>query len=90
MLNVLAELRCSKPCRDWDEKQSSFSCKIRECCQDKGLQGCWECGEMEKCKKFQFLVPFHGETPKKNLKKVRKLGLEGGIRLREKCYVWQK
>jgi hypothetical protein len=90
VLDALIKLQCSEPCRDWVEKDVSFHCRIRSCCQQKGFQGCWECDGMEECKEFEFLEPFHGKNPKKNLEKIRRLGLKEAVRLREKCYPWQE
>jgi len=89
-LSALAKLQCTAPCRDWNDQEAPFACEVRSCCRNKGYQGCWECDGLETCRAFGFLEPFHGEGPKKNLEKVRKWGLQEGIRLREKCYRWQK
>jgi hypothetical protein len=89
VLDTLIKLQCPKPCRDWVEWDVPFSCRIRSCCQQKGFQGCWECDGMEECREFEFLEPFHGDHPKNTLRKIRELGLEEGIRLRDSCYIWQ-
>jgi len=90
VLDALIKLKCSKPCRDWVERDVSFPCGIRSCCRQKGFQGCWECDGMEECREFEFLEPFHGKNPKKNLEKIRELGLTEAVRIREKCYPWQR
>jgi hypothetical protein len=89
VLNTLIELQCVRPCRHPKGGGVSFSCEIRDCCTKKNFRGCWECNEMENCRKFGFLEPFHGNYPMKNLERIRKLGIEEGIRLRGNCYVWQ-
>jgi hypothetical protein len=37
-------------------------CKIRNCCQKKGFDGCWECTEFEVCTKLDFLQPVHDDA----------------------------
>jgi hypothetical protein len=51
-------------------------CYQRTCCQDNGLQGCWECGEFESCSRFEFLKPIHGDANVNNLKRLKKLGID--------------
>ncbi|MGQ4914327.1 MAG: DUF3795 domain-containing protein, partial [Candidatus Asgardarchaeia archaeon] len=46
-------------------------CKIRKCCQKDELEGCWECGEFETCKKLNFLSPNHGNAISKILGKLK-------------------
>ncbi len=90
VLNAVIELQCVHHCRHPKGGDISFFCEIRDCCTKKNFRGCWECNEMENCKKFEFLEPFHGKNPKKNLEKIRRLGLKEAVRLREKCYPWQE
>lgn len=86
VLEAIAELQCNNGCRDGG--CPTFACKIRECCQTRGYEGCWECDEFEKCKEFEFLVPFHSDAPLRNLRKIRQVGLEEWARDREKFFVW--
>ena len=48
-LDGLAMLRCTKVCRDG---AGNPWCKIRKCCQKKGIEGCWECTDFETCNKL--------------------------------------
>lgn len=68
-LDGLAALRCTKGCRDGG---GNPWCKIRKCCQKRGFDGCWECADFETCDKLveRYII---------NLKKIRKLGLDGFI-----------
>ena len=50
--------------------------QIRKCAQNRGIEGCWECDEFETCQKLDFLRPNHGEAHLKNLRKIRKGGIE--------------
>jgi hypothetical protein len=64
VLKAMDILRCNKICR---EGGGSTHCEIRECCQTKNLQGCWECKEFEICKK-KWLESVNEEVHLKNLK----------------------
>ncbi|MFH1638756.1 MAG: DUF3795 domain-containing protein [Chloroflexota bacterium] len=68
-LDGLAMLHCSKACRGGG---GNPWCKIRKCCQKKGLTGCWECEGFENCDKLN-------ERYVKNLKKIKRVGIEGFI-----------
>jgi hypothetical protein len=52
---------------------------MRNCCQRKGIQGCWECEEFETCQKLEFLRAVHGEAHLKNLRKIKKQGISGFV-----------
>jgi len=68
-LNSLIKLRCGKFCRAGGGKSS---CKIKICCNDKNIEGCWECEAFEACSnlKEQFVD---------NIRKIKKLGINGFI-----------
>lgn len=73
-LGLMMKFRCKKGCR---KGGGPPFCKIRICCQEKGIAGCWECDEFESCKKPEFLVPVHGDAHIKNLRAVKKKGVKG-------------
>lgn len=75
-LGAMVKLRC-KGCRGGF--RSKF-CKIAKCSQKKKYQGCWECNEFETCKEFEFLKPIHKEANIKNLRKIRKQGVESFLK----------
>jgi hypothetical protein len=77
VLGELVKLRCNRSCRD--DGGPPF-CEMRKCCRKKGIEGCWECEEFEKCVKLDFLRAHHGDAPLKNLRKLKKAGVEGFLK----------
>ena len=75
-LDALAGLRC-RGCRDGG---GNPFCKIRKCCQKKGIEGCWECDEFEGCDKSDFLRPVHGDAHIKNLRALKRKGTKGFVK----------
>ncbi len=71
-LGSLVKLRC-KGCKTGGRSQF---CHIAQCAIKKGYEGCWECGEFTTCSKLDFLVPVHGNAHIKNLRKIKKAGVE--------------
>lgn len=74
VLGAMVRLRCRRACHDGG---GNPSCKIRACCQKKGIAGCWECAEFEACSKLDFLRPIHGDEHLKSLRKLEKQGVDG-------------
>jgi len=72
-LGAMVKLRCKRACRGGGGPPF---CKIRDCCREKGIEGCWECDEFEICKKLNFLTAVHGDAHLKNLRKIKRVGLE--------------
>lgn len=68
-LNSLIKLRCSKFCREGGGKSS---CKIKICCNNKNIEGCWKCEDFETCPnlKEQFIG---------NIREIKKLGIDAFI-----------
>jgi len=71
VLGAMVKFRCRKGCKDGGGPPF---CKMRKCCQKKGLNGCWECDIFETCKKLDFLKPVHGDGHIKNLRILKKKG----------------
>jgi len=71
VLGNMVKFRCHKGCRNGG---GNPFCKIRTCCQKKGIEGCWECEIFEKCDKLQFLKQVHDNGHIKNLKLIKKNG----------------
>ena len=69
----LEGLRCEKSCK---QRGGTTSCKVRECCINKGIDGCWLCDEFECCEKLAWLKPVNGDANLKNLRKIRKEGIQ--------------
>ena len=86
-IEAIISLQCNTPCRLGGDGCNK-PCKIIKCVSSKNLNGCWECSEFEGCKKLDFLDPFHGDTPLKNLRKIKELGINNWATKREKCYPW--
>jgi hypothetical protein len=73
VLGGMVKLRCGKTCRNGG---ANPGCKIRKCAREKGLEGCWECVEFERCEKLAFLEENHGSAHIRNLKLIAKKGPE--------------
>jgi hypothetical protein len=71
VLGAMVKFRCRKGCR---KGGGSPFCKIRICCQTKGCEGCWECGEFESCTELKFLERVHADGHLKNLRAIQKKG----------------
>lgn len=86
-LKAMGNLHCATPCRLGGDGCLK-PCEIKTCVHKKGIAGCWQCPKMAQCRKFDFLQPFSGDGPRKNLLKIRKYGLENWTPHREKFYLW--
>jgi len=73
VLGAMVKFRCKKACK---EGGGPPFCKMRKCCQNKGYDGCWECDEFETCEKLDFLKPVHDDGHIKNLRKLKKKGID--------------
>jgi len=76
VLGAMVKLRCKRICKDGGGPPF---CKIRKCCQKLDLNGCWECEEFETCEKLDFLKPVHDDAHIKNLKKIKKQGIDNFV-----------
>lgn len=67
ILNELVLLRCLKFCREGGGKFAN--CKIKECCDNHKISGCWHCSDFEKCSmlKPQFVS---------NVNKIKEFGID--------------
>ena len=83
VLGGMVKFRCRKGCKNGGGPPF---CKIRKCCQKKGIEGCWECDDFETCGKLSFLEPVHGNAHIKNLKTLKKKGVEGFLRGKKYWY----
>lgn len=83
VLGAMVKFRCEKGCRAGG---GSRLCKIRQCCQKKDIEGCWECPEFEECNELGFLNPVHGDAHIKNLKAIKKKGKEGFVKGKKLWY----
>jgi hypothetical protein len=76
VLGALVKFRCRKTCKGGGGPPF---CKMRKCCQKKGIDGCWQCDEFETCEKLDFLKPVHGDAHIKNLRILRKKGVDAFV-----------
>jgi len=74
VLGSMIKLRCRRACRGGGGHPS---CRIRNCCQNKNLQGCWDCEEFGTCEKLGFLRPIHRDANLKNLGRIKREGVDG-------------
>ncbi|HJX04069.1 MAG TPA: DUF3795 domain-containing protein [Dehalococcoidia bacterium] len=73
VLGAMVKLRCRHSCK---QGGGNPSCKVRLCCTKKKVAGCWECADFESCSKLDFLTPIHGDAVYKNMRKIKKSGME--------------
>jgi hypothetical protein len=55
LLKGLGVISSMKPCAGCVKGGGRTNCEIRACAKGKGLQGCVECGRMEKCKNSKII-----------------------------------
>jgi hypothetical protein len=87
ILRKITELDCEKSCRE-GKGCSSFECPIVRCCLEQKYEGCWQCHQLTSCDKFDFLKPFHGETPKSNCIHLRDNGFDNFTAKKQAFYIW--
>jgi hypothetical protein len=87
LLKAISEINCEIPCGLGGDGCGG-TCEIIKCVKARGFLGCWECNDFEECDKFDFLKPFHGDAPLKNLRIIKELGIDNWAKHREKCYPW--
>jgi len=75
-LGALVKLRCKRMCKGGG---GAPYCKIRRSSQGKGPAGCLEYGEFETCDNLRTPVAAHNDAHIRNLKKLRRSGIEGFI-----------
>jgi hypothetical protein len=73
VLGAMVKFRCHKGCRAGGGPPF---CKIRKCCQKRGITGCWECSDFENCDKLDFLCPVHDDGHIQNLRIIKKRGAQ--------------
>lgn len=73
VLGAMVRLRCKSACKGGG---GNPFCAIRKCCRKKGFDGCWECDEIESCKKLDTLNQGHKDAHRKNLRIIQKKGID--------------
>jgi hypothetical protein len=87
-LNVLHKirgLRCSSPCRLGGGKPD---CTIRQCAQEKGFSGCWQCSARRDCSLLDRLRTVHPYIDE-HLDLIQRMGPAGWFEKRKEHYRWQ-
>lgn len=86
VLGFMTGLKCTQICRESED--SSTSCKVRNCCRERGFYACYECDDFEVCDKLMsFMGGLHADSCLKNLKAIKEMGLEAGIiKGKRHCY----
>lgn len=86
VLQAVIDLDCPAGCREGG--CPGLDCPIRACCLDRQLAGCWECDDLDECRRFDFLTPFHGDVVQRNLRPIREMGPDAWLKNRPPFYVW--
>ena len=73
VLGAMVRLRCKSACRGGG---GNPFCSIRKCCIKKEIDGCWECDDIETCKKLDSLSEGHKDAHRKNLRIIKKKGID--------------
>jgi hypothetical protein len=76
VMGSLVKLRC-KGCKT--SARSRF-CDIAKCAIKKGYEGCWECDDFTHCDKMEFLAHVHGDGHIKNLRKIKRVGVDQWVK----------
>ena len=86
-LKEIYSLKCNTPCRTGGDGCAE-PCEIKRCVLSNDYEGCWECDDVQKCARFNFLKIFHSDAPQKNCKKIKEYGTNHWSEHRTKCYPW--
>lgn len=81
ILKAMLNVDCYRFCK---EGGGSSNCHIRKCCQEKGIEGCWNCQFFEKCEILSWLDPVHERANILNLQIIRDKGMQTFLSLKEK------
>lgn len=84
VLGAMVKMRCGKSCKNGG---GNPGCKIRQCSKKKGFDGCWECQEFESCKKLAYLEGNHGKAHIRNLRVIKKKGVEEFLKGNKHWYI---
>lgn len=87
VLGAMVKVRCRKLCRDGG---GNPYCKVRICCEKKGIVGCWECEDFIICEKLAFLKENHGDAHIQNMKIIKKKGVSEFLKGKKHWYLKPK
>jgi hypothetical protein len=93
VLEGIINLQCKTTCQESGGCSIggvTHKCEALKCINEKGLEGCWQCGEFKNCEKLSFLRKNYGETIDGNLKIIKNEGV-GAVKSRgNEYYAWQR
>jgi hypothetical protein len=87
VMGALVRMRCSKGCRSGG---GNPFCNMKKCTDRKTFAGCWECDDTAECKKLDELNSTHGEAHRKNLRIIKRKGIEGFLAGKKHWWVTPK
>ena len=76
LLDAVSNLNCRIPCRQGGDGCST-ACVVKDCCQENGYEGCWQCGHWRDCEKLEFVERFFGPAARLNIATIKEQGLAG-------------
>ena len=80
MLRFMTGLRCPGICREEEPDGDPSGYEVKTCCRERGYYACYECGEFEACDKLVSVHKgLHYDSCIKNMRAIRKMGLEAWI-----------
>ena len=71
VLAAMTELDCNNYCK---KGGGSAACRIRQCCKENSIEGCWDCDDFVNCETLAWLDPVHAGANVKNIERIRKIG----------------
>jgi hypothetical protein len=86
MLKAIRGLECTSPCREGGGWKGG-RCAIRNCAIEKGVPGCWDCGEYKACQHLEPLLKFHPNLAY-HLELIRSEGIDKWAAKRRGHYPW--
>ncbi|MCL2773240.1 MAG: DUF3795 domain-containing protein [Oscillospiraceae bacterium] len=103
MLNKIISMKCDSLCMEArgcsvpqaDEimvgmVNKAHKCDVLVCIESKGVEGCWDCSELEDCDKKKMFNRTYGNSPVETCKIVRDKGKEAVEPRGNKYYKWQQ
>ena len=76
-LQTMKFLDCNEVCK---KTGGTSKCKIKNCCIEKKLDGCWLCENFENCEILDSLTPIHKRANIKNIKTIRENGISSFLK----------
>jgi hypothetical protein len=93
VLEGIINLQCKTTCQESGGCSIggvTHKCEALKCINEKGFEGCWQCGEFKNCEKLSFLRKNYGETIDGNLEIIKNEGVEAVKSRGNEYYAWQR